>query len=628
MRVLSIQKAKMKKVWLFILSLFTIILVWNFTQANENYEFTNLDITADILVDGTINIGENYTANFFVERHGINRDIPLNYSVGWKDFHIEISDINVEWKKFTTSKSDWEWNIKIWDPNMTISWKQNYPISYSTYWLIRNFSWKGYAELYWDLIWSQWNTNINNFSAKILLPKPYTWFTSDDFLISIGSTRKSIKDFGWTIDRTSWDKIIITYNKRLPEYTKFTLSIKFPDNYFEFDHKRQADLIGVIDTNTYDDISQKTIDIACISYILCLILLLLIKTPKETPQTQWELKWELAEKYPTIIQYNPPKWLNSAEVWLLLHRWATYTDILSLIYKRANEWLIRFETSKYGALILKKIKDIPESYPEYEDEAFYRIFDDYKDTKQIYEGLNLHLDGSIEILNEHWETQWWLYLKQHSLFKEIFINPILFLIFIASKPFIYIFLYILMIFFMLFFFGTYGNIIMIFIFIVFILNYFVWNRISHVLWILYRKFKIKDSLNETEEWAKLISHILWYREFLKSCDEKKLRLFLENDPLYFDKILPYAIVFGLGTELIDKVKPIMEDMNIETTRYDWDLFLLSDTVSTISSITPHSSSADSSRSSYDSDSWFDSWSSFDSGSSSDSWGGWWGWSDW
>jgi hypothetical protein len=41
-----------------------------------------LDITADILIDGTINIKENYTANFFVERHGITRDIPLNYSVG------------------------------------------------------------------------------------------------------------------------------------------------------------------------------------------------------------------------------------------------------------------------------------------------------------------------------------------------------------------------------------------------------------------------------------------------------------------------------------------------------------------------------------------------------------------
>jgi hypothetical protein len=40
-----------------------------------------LDITANILNDGTINVEEDFTANFFVSKHGIIRDIPLNYSV-------------------------------------------------------------------------------------------------------------------------------------------------------------------------------------------------------------------------------------------------------------------------------------------------------------------------------------------------------------------------------------------------------------------------------------------------------------------------------------------------------------------------------------------------------------------
>jgi hypothetical protein len=68
----------MKKIWLFILSLFTIILVWNYSQANNEYEYTNLDITANILNDGTINIEEDFTANFFVSKHWIIRTIPLN----------------------------------------------------------------------------------------------------------------------------------------------------------------------------------------------------------------------------------------------------------------------------------------------------------------------------------------------------------------------------------------------------------------------------------------------------------------------------------------------------------------------------------------------------------------------
>ena len=40
----------------------------SFTQAKD-YEYTNLDIIANILNDGTIDVNENFTANFFVNKH-------------------------------------------------------------------------------------------------------------------------------------------------------------------------------------------------------------------------------------------------------------------------------------------------------------------------------------------------------------------------------------------------------------------------------------------------------------------------------------------------------------------------------------------------------------------------------
>ena len=52
------------------------------------------------------------------------------------------------------------------------------------------------------------------------------------------------------------------------------------------------------------------------------------------------------------------------------------------------------------------------------------------------------------------------------------------------------------------------------------------------------------------------------------CDENKLKLFLQQDPLYFDKILPYAVAFGLETEFIKKIEPIMQEMNIKSSWYD------------------------------------------------------------
>ena len=247
----------MKKFWLFILGLFLLFLVCNFSQAKD-YEYTNLNITANILNDWTINVKEDFAANFFVNKHWIIRDIPLNYSVDWKKFHIEISNIKVQWKKFTTSKSNWERHIKIWDANKTVIWEQNYPISYTTYWLIRNFSWMWYAELYWNLVWYDFDTNINKIRAELILPKIYTWFTKDDFLITTDWSTKTVREFNWNVDRSSWDKIIITYDKVLEKWEWITLAVKFPKDYSVFDHDRQASLLWKVGT-AWADLSSDSV---------------------------------------------------------------------------------------------------------------------------------------------------------------------------------------------------------------------------------------------------------------------------------------------------------------------------------------------------------------------------------
>ena len=223
----------MKKLWIFIIGLCTLLFIWNFSQAKD-YEYTNLSIISEITSDWTMNITENYTANFFVNKHWIIRSIPLNYSTEWIDFHIDVSNINVNWKKFSTSKENWTIEIKIGDADRTVIWEQNYPISYTTYGLIRNFSWKGYAEF---------DTNINNVRVEIFLPKTYTWFTSDDFLIAVGWVTYKVREFPWQIDWSKWNRITITYDKWLPAFKWITLAIRFPTNYFTFDHDRQAKLL-------------------------------------------------------------------------------------------------------------------------------------------------------------------------------------------------------------------------------------------------------------------------------------------------------------------------------------------------------------------------------------------------
>lgn len=71
----------MKKIWMFLVWLCSVFFAWNCTLANNEYEYINLDIIANIMKDWTININEDFTADFFVQKHWIIRDIPLDYSV-------------------------------------------------------------------------------------------------------------------------------------------------------------------------------------------------------------------------------------------------------------------------------------------------------------------------------------------------------------------------------------------------------------------------------------------------------------------------------------------------------------------------------------------------------------------
>lgn len=604
----------MKKIWIFILWLCSLSLVWNFTQANGDYEFTNLDITANILNDWTINVKEDFTANFFVQKHGIIRDIPLNYTVWWKkflnftfwwdDFHIEISNINVQWKKFTTSKNNWEIEIKIWDANKAVIGKQNYPISYTTYWLIRNYSDMWYAELYWNIVWYNFETNIKKVKAELILPKAYTWFTADDFLITTDWKTTSVKDFWWTVNWKNWDKIIVTYDKWLPAYQWITLAIKFPNNYFVFDHNKQAKLIGHIDR--WEKLLNATKDfipwIGCILIVIAIILVYKKASGNSKIDKKSDaIKWDFSKQFPVIIQYNPPKWVNCAEAWLLLHRRAKPKDILSLVYKRAAEWVVslsmgnkEWSSSKLyeDTLIISKNKDIPEGAPEYEKKFFKSLIPGKRN--KITKSSNIYSKLPTTTLEKYGITKWWL--KSYETHDELFVIWLIwFVVFCTLIPILW---------------DDYPIVVFIWAFIIFFP--------AIIFCVLTSKMK------ETEKWAKLISHILWYKQFLEECDENKLRLFLQQDPLYFDKILPYAVVFWLDTELIKKIEPIMQEMDIKSSWYDWDIHTMNMINSTISSVARHSSQQYSSSGGHSSGSAFGWWGG--------GWGGWfsswWGWGGW
>ena len=425
------------------------------------------------------------------------------------------------------------------------------------------------------------------------MPKVYTWFDSSDFLITADWITRTVEQFQWTVDWSHGDKIIITYDKWLSAYHWITLAVKFPNNYFEFDDKKQSKLVwdakmGILwiiwyIKDIFSNIEMSDTTIIILIFILIPIWIIVNKLKKlfeNRFNLTYRLKWNFAKKYHTVIQYTPPKWLNSAEVWLLLHRNSNIKDLFSLIYKRAAEWLITINADinksalwikVINNIIVKKEKDIPDTYPEFE-QKFFKLFIKKGGTNLACYDTNHLID--IKNLEQHWINQWWLKRKDN-------VGVIIFVLISLVILFVYPIFWIL--------------------FVVVLCILFWW--------------RLNKNLQETEKWAELIAYILWYKQFLAKCDEPVLKKFLAEDPLFFDKTLPYAVVFWLETEFLKKITPIMKEYNIQPKWYIWDFTNINQCISTTKSVWMQST--------YTHNDGFSSWSSFWWGG----WGfsGWWGW---
>ena len=591
------------------------IIAWSFSYAND-YEYKTLNIKADVKEDWTINVQETFLTNFLERRHWIIRIIPLNYSVQWKNFHIDVSDARVEWTKFTTSRNGWNIEIKIWDANQTVIWEITYPISYSAYWLVRNFSWMWYAELYWNLVWYDFDTSIGSVKAEINLPKKNS-FKNEDFLITVDWVKNSVWSFAWKVDRSRWDKIEVTYDKKLYSWEWITLAVKFPNDYFVFDHNKQASLLWhVKQSKDRFNISEYSWFGKTIIFIVWFLIFsfwmkfvfnnLLYK--KITPVKIWK---DYERKYPVIIQYNPPKWMNSAEAWLLFNCRVDPVDITSLLYQWAiNKFIFidyQFKSNnskKIKSVTLIKKSDLPESYPYYEKDLFNNLFGGWR-SKFIDKNTNLSRLFSLESLEDYWLRKHWLRREKTSFFRNL----------------IYFVLYVLLVYLSFHYFWWFWILFLIFF-------------TPILFWVF---FKQGNKIKMTEEWAKLTAHVIWYAKFIKDCDENVLKTFLKEDPSFVDKTLPYAVAFGMESLFLKKITPLVGDM--EKSWLTWNLVSVWNIISFVKAgslfvqnnwflFNPFFFLGGGDSWDYDSFGWFSGGSSFWWWFSVGWWGGWWGSRSW
>ena len=142
--------------------------------AAEGWSIDTFDVVISVHADASMTVNETLQVDFSSPHHGIFRDIPVIYE--WDPRHNRVYDLAVDsvtdvsgrdWR-YTTADNGADKEIKIGDPNQTVSGRQSYVIAYTVKGALNGFA--DHDELYWNVTGDQWAVPIKAASASVTVP--------------------------------------------------------------------------------------------------------------------------------------------------------------------------------------------------------------------------------------------------------------------------------------------------------------------------------------------------------------------------------------------------------------------------------------------------------------------------
>ncbi|MFZ6034614.1 MAG: DUF2207 domain-containing protein [Patescibacteria group bacterium] len=159
----------------YLLSLVFFIIVFALPGLVSAEEIKSFSSDIKINSDGTIDVKEDILYDFgYLEKHGIYRDIPqIKTNKEGKKYRMDFSGFSVTDEngypyQYKITEADNNVNIKIGDPNRTISGPHHYLIAYRVAGALTYFS--DHDELYWNVTGNGWEVPITWVESKVSLP--------------------------------------------------------------------------------------------------------------------------------------------------------------------------------------------------------------------------------------------------------------------------------------------------------------------------------------------------------------------------------------------------------------------------------------------------------------------------
>ncbi len=493
--------------------LFSTILLSLPTHSEEIQNFYS-----DIYIkkDGTINVEENIEYDFeAARRHGIYRDIPLRYDYGYKKYGIKLDVEDVTDFKdvpyiYNVSKSGGWANIRIGDPDSTVSGVHGYRIKYSVRGAVTFF--EDHDELYWNVTGEQWRVPIQNAGANV--------YFDEDILDGVktscytGAVGSENQDCNSEINNAG---VKFKALNSLGGGEGLTIVVGIPKGIIEEPSSLSKSLWFISD-NWYFGLP----------FLTFFTLLYFWKTRGKDPEGRGVI----------AVKYEPPEDLSPAEAGTLIDERANIMDITSTIIDLAVRGFLKIEETQSTTFFFFTDRDYKLIKTENSNEEELKPYE-----QKVLSGI---FKGKESIMVSELRNKFYTELPgiKKALYMEL-INKSYFPTNPENVRRIYKWV------------GIGAMILGFFLIGIFPLGFSI--GLSGLLILIFSRYmprKTKKGSLKNEE-------LLGFREFIERAEKDRIYRLAKEDPTLFDRVLPYALVFGLE----DKWASAFKDMYKEPP--DW-----------------------------------------------------------
>lgn len=521
----------------------------------EYFVIDHYQVNVDVMENNAYNITEVINVDFFTERHGIFRTLPLKFDKNW----VKISNVSVSGHKSHIETSHDSMTIRIGSADSYVKGKVQYTISYTYDVGADNIN--NMDEFNHNIIGTQWDTEIKAVDFTVHMPKNFDAKNVNCTSGDLGSTENN--NVKWEVHG---NKIVGRIISPLQNNQALTVALPLPEGYWVGAKKHSKPESFIFTVSGYP------------LYALCVILAFLL----------WYKKGRDNKLFPAV-EFEPPEGLNPSEIGYIIDGVVDSEDVTSLVLYWANLGLLQIEEAPETAaarkkvLTLVKLKDIPGNAKSYEKRVFRALFSLGDGQRVSTKELEYKFYTTISAVQFEIERSFQndqkraVYVERNGcsftfLVLLLAITPLI-LIFLQTllpvergplwimAPWITFFLVgpsyklssmmtdhrtypmkkviVMTVVLLLALIGTYLLVVM-------FAGISVYKCAAAAGSSMIASFFASIMSIRTEYGDRILARVLGFKEFIRAAEKDRLERMFEENPQYFYNILPYALVMGLS----------------------------------------------------------------------------------